>query len=103
MKEVLEVIKFIKGGKAISTDCIPDTFISYKTLRKALIEDSKIIKMVDAMERDHGFLDTRISYLQNRIAKNLTALYNYWLEDGGMPHPHVTAKNFFIYKNMAGS
>ena len=58
--------------------------------------------MTDAMERDDGFLNTRISYIQNRIAKNLTTLFNHWLKDGGLPFPHVTSKNFFIFKNLTG-
>ena len=84
---MLNIIKYFKGGKATSTDCIPDDFMSYKTLKQAMLDDPKIIRMVDAIERDDGFLETRISYLQNRIARNLTTLFNYWLENDGLPTP----------------
>ena len=50
--EVLEVIKFVKGGKALSADGIPDTLLNYKTLKEALTKDQKIMPMVEAMERD---------------------------------------------------
>ena len=32
------------------------------------------------------------------IAKNLTTLLNYWINNGGMPNVYATAKNFFIFK-----
>ena len=34
--DVIEVINYIKGGKAFSTNGIPNTFLSNKTLKKLL-------------------------------------------------------------------
>jgi len=39
--------------------------------------------------------------LQELIAKNLTTLINYWINNGGLPNVHATAKNFFIFKTDA--
>jgi len=39
-------------GKVLSTDGIPDTFLSDKTLKQALTYDKKIIRMVDVIKRD---------------------------------------------------
>lgn len=44
-EEVLEIIKKMKGGKAISVDCIPDTFVSKKYLEMLLNFDEKVIKI----------------------------------------------------------
>ena len=102
-QEVLNIVKYLKGGKATSTDCIPDTFMSYRTLKGYLKDNKKIIRITDAIEKEDGFLGTRINYLQERIARNLTELYNYWLSDGGIPIFHTTARNFFVFKSPPGA
>jgi hypothetical protein len=47
---VLEVIKKIKGGKALSVDCIPDTFVSKRYLVKLLGIDAKVIETAERLE-----------------------------------------------------
>jgi hypothetical protein len=47
---VLEVITKIKGGKAISVDCIPDTFVSKAYLMKLLGIDAKVIDTAERLE-----------------------------------------------------
>ena len=51
------------------------------------------------MAREDGFTENIISRLQERVAKNLAVLYNHWMQDGGIPIAHATAKNFFIFKS----
>ena len=50
------------------------------------------------MAREDGFTGNIISRLQERVAKNLAMLFNHWMQDGGIPMAHATAKNFFIFK-----
>jgi hypothetical protein len=52
---VLELIKKIRGGKAISVDCIPDTFVSTPYLKKLLIIDDKVTEIAEKLESDGGY------------------------------------------------
>jgi hypothetical protein len=53
--EVLELIKKIRGGKAISVDCIPDTFVSTPYLMKLLQLDMKVIGIAERLENEGGY------------------------------------------------
>jgi hypothetical protein len=107
-QEVLETITKMKGGKAISVDCIPDTFVSKAYLEKLLKTDNKIIGIAERLENQGGYrltqLEyrlTQLEYLQDLIARNISTLLSHWIRKDGMPIAHATAKNFFIYKTKA--
>ena len=53
--EMLKLVKFVKGGKALSTDCIPDTFISKRTLEELLKSNDKIKRIASALEREDRY------------------------------------------------
>lgn len=101
IEEILPLVKNIKGGKALSTDCLIDTFFAKKTLKEYLKNDLRIIRIAQALERQSRSDKTLLECLQDKVAKSLTVLYNYWIQGEGIPLVHSTARNFFIYKSDA--
>lgn len=51
----MPLVENLKGGKALSTDCLIDSFFSKKTLKTYLKSDEKIQRIAMAIERIGGY------------------------------------------------
>ena len=97
--EILPIIQSLKGGKALSTDCIPDFSFSKKFLRSQLKYNPALKERIVFFPSNSSTRNL-IDLLEFNISRNLASLFNLWLSDGHLPAIHATAKNFFIFKNQ---